>query len=95
MIEWDSELYLRYERERTRPSLDLTTRIPLNAPQEIIDLGCGPGNSTRVLRNRWPNAHITGLDSSLAMLERARQNSTDIEWRVGIYKRGPSPTGSI
>jgi trans-aconitate 2-methyltransferase len=83
MIEWDSELYLRYERERTRPSLDLTTRIPLNAPQEIIDLGCGPGNSTRVLRNRWPNAHITGLDSSLAMLERARQNSTDIEWRVG------------
>jgi len=83
MIEWDSELYLRYEQERTQPSLDLATSIPLTAPQEIIDLGCGPGNSTRVLRNRWPNARITGLDSSLGMLERARQTSTDIEWRAG------------
>ncbi len=83
MIQWDSELYLRYEQERTRPSLDLALRIPLSAPQEIIDLGCGPGNSTRVLLNRWPSAHITGLDSSLAMLERARQSSTDIEWKVG------------
>ena len=83
MIEWDSELYLRYEQERTQPSLDLARSIPLIAPQEIIDLGCGPGNSTRVLRNRWPNARITGLDSSLGMLERARQSSTDIEWRAG------------
>jgi trans-aconitate 2-methyltransferase len=82
-MDWNSELYLRYERERTQPSLDLTARIPLEAPKEIIDLGCGPGNSTLVLRQRWPNAHIVGLDSSLAMIERARQSSTDIEWRVG------------
>jgi hypothetical protein len=39
MIEWDSELYLRYEQERTQPSIDLVQRIPLEAPQEIIDLG--------------------------------------------------------
>ncbi len=82
MIDWDSELYLRYEKERTQPSLDLTWRIPLESPQEIIDLGCGPGNSTRALRRRWPNARIVGLDSSPAMIERARQSSTDIEWRV-------------
>jgi trans-aconitate 2-methyltransferase len=83
MIEWNSELYLRYEQERTQPSLDLASRIPLAAPLEIIDLGCGPGNSTRVLLDRWPNAHLVGLDSSPAMLERARQNPTNIEWRVG------------
>jgi trans-aconitate 2-methyltransferase len=82
MIEWDSELYLRFEQERTQPSLDLAQRISLEAPTEIIDLGCGPGNSTRVLRQRWPNAPITGLDSSPAMIERARESSGDIEWRV-------------
>ena len=82
MIEWDSELYLRYERERTQPSLDLVSRISLESPEEIIDLGCGPGNSTRVLRERWPKAHIIGIDSSQAMIEKARQSSTEIEWRV-------------
>jgi trans-aconitate 2-methyltransferase len=82
VTDWNSELYLRYERERTQPSLDLTSRIPLEEPKEVIDLGCGPGNSTRVLRQRWPNAHIVGLDSSPAMIEQARQSSTDVEWRV-------------
>jgi trans-aconitate 2-methyltransferase len=81
-MEWDSQLYLRYEEERTQPSLDLASRIPLEAPQEIIDLGCGPGNSTRVLRQRWPDARLVGLDSSPGMIERARQSSTDIEWQV-------------
>jgi trans-aconitate 2-methyltransferase len=83
MIQWDSELYLRYEQERTQPSLDLAGKIPLAAPEEIIDLGCGPGNGTRVLRQRWPNAHITGLDSSPAMIERAHQSATDVDWKVG------------
>jgi trans-aconitate 2-methyltransferase len=64
---------LRYERERTQPSIDLASRIDLDAPAAIIDLGCGLGNSTRVLRERWPAAHITGLDSSMAMIEKARQ----------------------
>src|ERR1700674_3672309 len=91
MIQWDSELYLRYEQERTQPSLDLALRIPLEAPEEMIDLGCGPGNSTRILRQRWPNAHLTGLDSSPAMLERARQSSEDIEWRVGDIQTWSEP----
>jgi trans-aconitate 2-methyltransferase len=91
MIEWDSELYLRYEQERTQPSFDLVQRIPLKAPQEIIDLGCGPGNSTRALRQRWPNARITGLDSSSAMIERARQSSGEIEWRVADIQTWSEP----
>jgi trans-aconitate 2-methyltransferase len=90
-MDWNSELYLRYERERTQPALDLADRIPLETPREIIDLGCGPGNSTLVLRQRWPKAHIVGLDSSLAMIERARQSSTDIEWRVGDIQTWSEP----
>jgi trans-aconitate 2-methyltransferase len=91
MIAWDSELYLRYEQERTQPSVDLALKIPLESPEEIIDLGCGPGNSTRVLRQRWPKARITGLDSSPAMLEQARQSSADIEWRVGDIRTWSEP----
>jgi trans-aconitate 2-methyltransferase len=90
-VEWDSQLYLRYEKERTQPSRDLAWKIPLEAPQEIIDLGCGPGNSTRVLRQRWPNARIVGLDSSPAMIEGARQSSTDIEWRVADIQTWSEP----
>ena len=52
-IRWNSQLYLRYERERTQPSIDLASRIDLDSPAAIIDLGCGPGNSTRVPRERW------------------------------------------
>ena len=82
-IQWDSQLYLRYERERTQPSIDLVSRIDLGSPATIIDLGCGPGNSTRVLRERWPAARVTGLDSSTAMIEKARQTSDAIDWRIG------------
>ena len=81
-IQWDSQLYLRYERERTQPSIDLASRIDLQSPAAIIDLGCGPGNSTRVLRERWPAAQITGLDSSPAMIEKARQSSDAIAWEI-------------
>ncbi len=91
MITWDSELYLRYEKERTQPSLDLVWRIPLEAPREIIDLGCGPGNSTRVLSQRWPDAHLVGLDSSPAMIERARQRSLNAEWRVAEMQTWSEP----
>jgi trans-aconitate 2-methyltransferase len=82
---------LRYERERTQPSIDLASRIDLDSPAAIIDLGCGPGNSTRVLRERWPAAHITGLDSSTAMIEKARQTSDAIDWRIGDIQTSYQP----
>ena len=90
-MEWDSQLYLRYEEERTQPSLDLASKIPLEAPGEIIDLGCGPGNSTLVLRKRWPNARLVGLDSSPAMIDHARQDSAGIEWRVADIQGWSEP----
>ena len=54
MTGWDAKTYPRFADERTQPAVDLAARIKLAAPKHIIDLGCGPGNSTEVLRRRWP-----------------------------------------
>ena len=80
MTDWKPELYLKFEKQRTQPSIDLAARIDLPAPQRIIDIGCGPGNSTAVLKNRWPNAAFTGLDSSPAMIAQASEADSDITW---------------
>ena len=81
--EWDPQQYLQFEHERTQPSIDLVARIPLQDPKTIIDIGCGPGNSTQVLRKRWPHADIVGLDRSEQMIERARTDHPDQTWMVG------------
>ena len=80
---WNPDLYLRFAGERTRPSLELCQRIPAQAPGRILDAGCGPGNSTRILRERWPGARLTGLDSSPAMLAKARQLHPEGTWILG------------
>ncbi|MFE2378618.1 trans-aconitate 2-methyltransferase [Streptomyces sp. NPDC059398] len=69
---WDPQQYLRHADHRTRPFHDLLSRIP-GTPATIADLGCGAGNATALLADRWPNARITGFDNSPQMLERARQ----------------------
>jgi trans-aconitate 2-methyltransferase len=80
MDKWNPDLYLRYEAERTQPSYDLVARIAAAAPASIIDIGCGPGNSTRVLRERWPLARIVGLDNSPEMITKARKAYPPGEW---------------
>ena len=74
MHSWDAGQYLRFAEERTRPALDLLARIDVVAPQRVVDLGCGPGNSTALLRERWPDAVLEGLDSSQDMLAAARRD---------------------
>jgi trans-aconitate 2-methyltransferase len=73
MTEWSAGQYLRFEDERTRPSRDLLAQVPLTKARLVIDLGCGPGNSTELLAARFPEAEIIGLDSSHEMLKRARE----------------------
>jgi len=80
MADWKPALYLRFERERTQPSIDLAARIGCDSPRRVLDVGCGPGNSTAVLRGRWPGAEITGLDASGPMLEKARASDAGVAW---------------
>jgi trans-aconitate 2-methyltransferase len=80
---WDPGQYLTFSDHRLRPAVDLLQRIPLERPARIVDLGCGAGNVTAVLRQRWPEARVTGVDSSAAMLARARAADPAVDWRLG------------
>lgn len=83
-LSWDPEHYLRYGNERSRAFLDLLARVEVDAAS-IADLGCGPGHLTEVLRDRWPQAEIVGIDSSPQMIERAVTGSRDpgVTYQVG------------
>jgi len=78
--DWNPDLYLKFKNERTQPSIDLTFRINIESPENIIDIGCGPGNSTQILVQRWPNSNIIGIDNSPGMIEKARSDYPDQEW---------------
>ncbi len=82
MNNWSSAQYLKFKNERTQPSVDLAKRIELENPEKIIDIGCGPGNSTNVLKNLFPKAYILGIDNSKNMIENARENYPDLEFKV-------------
>lgn len=81
--DWDAAQYLRFEDERTRPSIDLLARVPLSDPKRCIDLGCGPGNSTELVAARFPGAVTEGLDSSPDMLEKAMKRLPDLSFVLG------------
>jgi trans-aconitate 2-methyltransferase len=78
MPTWDPKQYLKFSDHRLRPALDLIARIALDDPRAIYDLGCGPGNITRLLAERWPGATTVGIDSSPDMLAKARKEAPAI-----------------
>lgn len=80
MAEWNSEQYLKFKKERTQPSVDLANAIKIENPMNIIDIGCGPGNSTAVLKKCFPNAHIIGADFSPNMIEKAKADYPDMDF---------------
>lgn len=79
---WDPDRYLTYADERGRPFLDLLNRIGADAPATVVDLGCGPGNLTALLAARWPEARVSGLDSSPEMVAAARRDVPDLDFAV-------------
>lgn len=79
MSGWDPQLYLKFKKERTQPARDLAARLEL-CPAKALDVGCGPGNSTAVLKERFPKAELLGVDSSEAMIEAARKEHPEMSF---------------
>lgn len=71
MATWDPDVYLRFADERARPFTDLLSRVPATDPGSVVDLGCGPGNLTATLAERWPEATVLGVDASPQMVAEA------------------------
>lgn len=83
MNNWNSEQYIKFKNERTRPSEDLIKRLDF-VPSSILDIGCGPGNSTDKLHQAFPNADILGIDSSENMLTKAINTYPNLKFRQCI-----------
>jgi trans-aconitate 2-methyltransferase len=82
MADWNPGQYLKFEDERTRPSADLLARVPLARARACVDVGCGPGNSTALVAARFPEARVIGVDSSPAMIAKARQRLPDLAFET-------------
>lgn len=76
-MRWDPDVYNRYADERGRPFVELLTRIRVDSATAVVDLGCGPGNLTAMLAERWPAADVIGVDSSADMVASAAEHATD------------------
>ena len=72
---------MNFGADRLRPALDLLGQIQLDEPKRIVDLGCGPGNVTDILSQRWADAHVVGVDSSPEMLAKASVDYSHIDWQ--------------
>src|SRR4051794_7451218 len=74
---WNPDVYLAFADHRGRPFYDLLTRVGAESPRRVVDLGCGPGNLTVTLSDRWPDAVIEAVDSSREMVDAARERGLD------------------
>jgi len=81
-MSWSATQYVRFEAERNRPAIDLLAHIPIESVATAIDIGCGPGNSTQLLQARYPQAALTGMDSSPEMIAAARKRLPDVHFDV-------------
>jgi trans-aconitate 2-methyltransferase len=91
---WDATQYLRFGGERSRPFIDLLARVGAELPEYVVDMGCGPGNLTVLLAERWPSAAVCGVDSSPQMIAAARKLISAGEPRSAGAKGSKGAKGS-
>jgi trans-aconitate 2-methyltransferase len=80
MADWNPEKYLSFANERAQPARDLIARLAGLQPQHVVDLGCGPGNSTALLKRAFPKAEVVGYDSSQAMIDKAKADLPGVQF---------------
>ena len=78
--DWNTELYLLNEGERNKPIFDLLSHVPVREPGRVLDIGCGPGNSTGMLKRAFPEAELIGIDNSPNMIAKAKETNADVTW---------------
>jgi trans-aconitate 2-methyltransferase len=91
---WDPAQYLRFSQSRLRPALELLSRVELEAPGVIYDLGCGTGVMTRLMAERWPQAQVTGVDASGEMLRATSSARSNLHWQqqdIGAWRAASAP----
>jgi trans-aconitate 2-methyltransferase len=94
MHTWDPERYLTYADERGRPFVELLARVGASSPETVVDLGCGPGNLTALLVERWPDARVVGMDSSAEMIATALRTTPAVQFEVADLRDWVSADGS-
>lgn len=95
-MSWSPSQYLKFVNARTRPAIDLLNQIDASDPSIVYDLGCGAGNITLLLEQRWPHARIIGVDDSQEMLAQAATRSDRIEWSLqSVASWNASPPADV
>lgn len=81
MTDWNAAQYLKFSAQRTQPAIDLAGRIDCPGAKKVLDVGCGPGNSTEILARRFPGAAVLGIDAAEEMIEAARKAHPELTFR--------------